>query len=115
MVVQVDSQKGTDDAECRGMRKHLGPMQAGALHMVEKRQYRLRFGENGAVLLPAGGEIRMMPIGIHSRRLSMQIQMPGRVNTHLRMRAGKPVIFGGPRYKDGHLLVQIVPEFQTGD
>jgi hypothetical protein len=112
MVVQAGPQSGNDDPQCRELRKQLGPMHVGSLRMVQKIQYQLRFGENGAVLLPAGGEIRLTPINIHARRLNMQLQMPGRMDTHLRMRAGKPVIVGGPRYKNGHLLVQIVPQFQ---
>ncbi len=111
LIARADSSPGRDDVECRELRRQLGPMQVGGLHLVEKRQFRLRFGENGAILLPAGGEVRVMPINIHKRRLHMQLQMPGRMNARMQMRAGKPVILVGPRHHDGYIVVQIVPLF----
>jgi hypothetical protein len=113
MIVKAGPQEGSDDPECRELRKRLGPMDVGPLHMMRKSNCQLGFGENCAVPLPAGGEIRLKPLSIHKQRLNMQLQMPGWVNSHLRMRAGKPLIVNGPRYQGGQLLIQIVPRFQS--
>lgn len=112
MVVRAGPQKGNDDPECRKMRKVLGPMDLGALHMMHKRKCQLGFGENCSVSLPDGGEIRLKPLSIHKQRLNMELRMPGRMNSHLRMRAGKPLIVNGPRFQGGQLLMWVVPQFQ---
>jgi hypothetical protein len=111
MILHADPQAERDDSDCAGFRRELGPVDVGHLRIIEKRMLRLAFGENGAVVLPIGSEVRVMPISIHRRRLHMQLAMPGRMNTRLQMRRGKPVILGGPRMQRGHLLVRITSDF----
>ncbi|MFQ5698803.1 MAG: hypothetical protein ACE5IL_11030 [Myxococcota bacterium] len=112
MVVSTDPEGEGDDPGCGGLRRQLGPMRVGRMHMLEQRNFVLRFGEVGAVTLPAGGVVRLIPIGIHAQRLHMQLQMPGQVDTRVQMPAGRAVIVGGARYGRGHLIVRIIPYFQ---
>jgi hypothetical protein len=111
MIVKAGPQKGNDDPDCRPLRKHLGPMDLGALQMLQKHQCQLRFGENCTVSLPDGGEIRLKPLSIHKKRLNMELHTP-RVKSHLRMRSGKPFVSNVIRFEGGQLLMWVVPQFQ---
>jgi hypothetical protein len=103
--------KGKVDAKCESLRKQLGPMQFGSLHTVTERRLKLRMGEQGAVVLPTGADLRIVPLSIIRQRLNLRVEVPGVVNTRLQMTSGRPVIVGGPRHKGGHLVVQIIPEY----
>ena len=99
------------DPDCRDLKRRLGPMKVGSLHTVSRRAFHLKFGESGAMVLPTGGKLRVVPLSIIRERLHLRVQMPGVVNTRLQMTSGSPVIVGGPKHKGGNLIVQIVPEY----
>ena len=62
---------------------------------------------------PQGQEVRLLPISIVNRELHMQVEMPGRVNTRMRMTSGRGVILGGVRHDDGYLIVHLQPVFRA--
>jgi hypothetical protein len=41
----------------------------------------------------------------------MQVQMPGVVNTRLRIQSGRSLILAGQRHSDGYLIIEIRPTF----
>ncbi len=110
MVVHA-SQKGTIDPECRDLPRRLGPLKFGGLQLIQQRRLQLSMGERAAVALPGGREVRMLPVSIVKRRLFMYLEVPGQVNGQFRMRPGRPVVLGGQRHRDGHLIVYIEPDF----
>ena len=99
------------DPECVDLKRRLGPMKVGSLHKVSDRAFHLKFGQSGAMVLPTGGKLRVVPLSIIRKRLHLRVHMPGVVSTRLQMTSGSPVIVGGPKHKDGNLIVQIVPEY----
>ena len=99
------------DPRCEQLRKRLGPMRFGSLRAVQERQFLLHMGENGAVTLPTGARLKIVPLSIVRKRLNVRVEVPGVVNTRLQMTSGRPVIVGGPRHDGGHLIVQITPEY----
>jgi hypothetical protein len=109
-VVQAGEQKGAIDPDCEDLPRILGPMKFGSLKVVQDRHLRLQLGEKGLVSLPTGDEVQMQPISIIQQQLFMHVQAP-KINGSLRMRRGQPIVVGGRRHKDGHLIVYIVPEF----
>jgi len=113
LIALADPQYDSDDPDCAPIRRELGPVDVGHLRLVDRRMLQLGFGEHGAIILPIGSEVRLMPINVHQHRLHMQLVMPGRMNTRLQMLEGKPVIVGGPRMQHGHLLVRITSEFPS--
>ncbi|MCE2391536.1 MAG: hypothetical protein J4G09_08650 [Proteobacteria bacterium] len=86
-----------------------GPFKSVSMH--QQSSYTLRLGERGRHSLPTGSEIHMVPEKVRDQRLHMQFEMPGVVNTRLRLRNGKRMIVGGVPFKDGHLIIQVRPEF----
>lgn len=111
MVIQAFEQaRGPSDPECAAVPRKLGPLHFGTLRLIHQRRVRAVMGENLRVLLP-DGEVRMMPVSVVQQRLHMYLNWPGQVNSNVRMQRGKPLILGGPRHGDGHLLVYIEPDF----
>lgn len=111
MVVHALREKGTIDPECRDLPRRLGPLQFGGLHLIQQRHLRLHLGQRAAVSLPDGREVRMLPLSIVKKRLFMNLEMPGQVNGQLRLRRGHPIVLGGQRHRNGHLIVYIEPDF----
>ncbi len=111
MVVHAGKQPGPIDKECADLPRHLGPMKFGTLRLIQQRRLRLRLGESGSVPLPTGPPIRMLPVSIHNRYLHMYVEMPGKVNGRIQLRRGQPMVLGGLRHDNGHLIVYIEPEF----
>jgi hypothetical protein len=111
MVVHAAEQKGTIDPQLRRLPRSLGPMKFGTLRLLQQQQLRLGMGQEGHVPLPAGREVSMVPLSVVQRRLFMHLEMPGQVNGQLRMVPGRPVVLGGQRHGDGHVIVYIEPEF----
>ncbi len=99
------------DPECMDLKRRLGPMKVGSLRKVSNRAFHLKFGQSGAMVLPTGGKLRVVPLSIIRERLHLRVQMSGVVSTRLQMTSGSPIIVGGPKHKGGNLIVQIVPEY----
>jgi hypothetical protein len=111
MVAHARVEQGRVDPECESLQKQLAPLNFGSLHAVQLRTFRLHMGQRGAIALPTGAELRIVPLSIIRKRLNLRVEVPGTVNTRLQMSSGKPVIVGGPRHEGGHLIVQIIPEY----
>ncbi len=111
MVVHASQEKGTIDPECRDLPRRLGPLKFGGLQLIQQRRLRLNMGERGSVALPGGREVRLLPLSIVKKRLFMNLEVPGQVNGQFRLRSGRPVVLGGQRHRDGHLIVYIEPDF----
>ena len=112
LVVHARQQPGRIDPVCEKLRHRLRLMNFRSLRMVQKRLFKLRMGERGRMQLPAGRRVEFLPISVIDRQLHMQVQMPGVVNTRMRMESGRGVILGGIRHEDGVLVVQLQPSFR---
>ena len=112
LVAHAMERAGKIDEECRPLQRRLRPMRFGTMRMVSQRTVRSPGpGQWVRVKLPTGEVMSFLPINVVQDRVFVHLRLPGRMNTHLRMNRGKPMIFGGPAYKEGHLVVQIVPDF----
>ncbi len=112
MVVHAEKKAGQVDWICEKLRRKLAPMNFGTLRVVQRRQFKLAFGESGRLLLPEGREVRFLPISVLHRKLHMQVEMPGLLNTRMRMTSGRGVILGGVEHGGGYLIVHMVPNFR---
>ena len=113
LVVHAEKKPGQVDWICEKLRKKLEPMNFGTLRVMQRRQFKLRFGESGRLTLPGGREVRFLPISVVRHQLHMQVEMPGPVNTRMRMMSGRGVILGGVEHGDGYLIVHMVPNFRV--
>ncbi len=112
LVVHAEKKPGQVDWICEELKKKLKLMNFGTLRVVQRRLFKLAFGEAGRLPLPEGREVRFLPISILHRQLHMQVEMPGLVNTRMRMKNGRGVILGGVEDGDGYLIVYVVPNFR---
>ena len=110
-VVHAAERPGVIDQELRDLPRALGPMKFGTLRLIEQRQFQLGVGQPGRVSLPDRREVTMTPVSIAPHQMQMRLQMPGQVNSQVNMTSGRPMVLGGPRHEDGHVIVYIEPEF----
>jgi len=112
LVAHASDVEGGTDPECKVMEKRL-PMQFGSIRSVLRRDYWTGFGKPVSIELPgAEAPVQLLPMSIHARQLFMQFQLPGRMDTRLRVNTGHPVILGGVPHPDGgFLIIQIEPDF----
>lgn len=110
-VVHAAERAGEIDPQLRDLPRALGPMKFGTLRLIEQRQLQLGIGQPGHVSLPDRREVTMTPMVVDQRQMQMRLQMPGQVNSQVNMTPGRPVVLGGPRHEDGHVIVYIEPEF----
>ncbi len=87
------------------------PMKIGSVEVLDTMNVNVDFGENAALPLSSGGEIHLLPVLVHQNKLHMQFEMPHVVNTRLKMTHNRPVILGGVPYRDGYLIIQVMPNF----
>ncbi len=110
-VVHAAERPGVIDQELRDLPRALGPMKFGTLRLIEQRKLQLGVGQRGHVALPDRREVTVTPVTVRPSGVQMNLQMPGRVNSQLNMSPGRPVVLGGPRHEDGHVIVYIEQEF----
>ena len=110
-VVHAAERAGEIDPQLRDLPRALGPMKFGTLRLINQRQLSLGVGQRGHVTLPDRREVTMTPMSVEPRQVEMRVQIPGQVNSQLNMSPGRPVVVGGPRHEDGHVIVYIEPEF----
>ncbi len=115
LIAHGMSQPGTIDPECQLLQARIRPMRFGTLTAVQKRSFVVPFGTWAQVAMPGGSAVRMVPISVVDGRLHLHVRLPrgarAGLDTRLRMQNRKPFVVGGARYRGGHLLVQIMPEF----
>ena len=106
------AEPGAVAAEFRGFQRNFMP-HLSSIRVIEKRAFTLRFGEWARVKLPTGSDVSILPLAVHGRKLHMQFNLPGKLDTSMRLSNHKPMTVGAGRYKRGHLLIQVDPQFDA--
>ena len=109
-VCLASQPEGEVDPECRSMQSQL-PVRFGTLKLQQRRTVNSRFGEQGGIDLPTGSTVEIRPISIVESQLHMQLEMPGVMNTRLRLQSGRSVIVAGERHASGYLIIEVKPTF----
>ena len=110
-VIYARKEKGVVDPDCRDIQKRL-PIPFGSLQTVQSENFRLEPGTAAQFELPTGRPVRMLPVSIVGSRLHIYFEMSGVMNARLQMVSGHPVIVGGEKHKDGHLILELTPNFR---
>ena len=117
VLVYGSADEGAIDPGLSEMQEYLQtrlPMRFGTLEKFGSKTVELELGEPFDVPLPSGSEkVNVLPIAIVNGYLHLYLEMPG-VNTRLQIKSGRPVILGGPTFKNGHMLVEITSTFSAG-
>ncbi len=112
MVVHAKVEPGPIDPGCVPLKRKLGMMNFRTLRMLQQQRFKLQMGQQARMQLPAGRHFEILPISVIDRELHMQVQMPGMLNTRVRMPSGDSMILGGLAFEDGVLVLQLKPEFR---
>jgi hypothetical protein len=99
-------EKGDVDERFRGL-----PSAFGSVQLWKEQAWKLRFGEAGRMSLPNGTELSVQPVHVRGRTLSMKVDLPGVVNTKLRLQNHSPLVVGALPHEDGYLVIRVEPEF----
>ena len=105
----ASAKSGIVAAEFGGFQRQMPHFKS--VRLLEKRLFRLHFGEWARVDLPSDDRVDILPVGVYGERLHMQFKMPGVLDTSTRLQNRKGVIVGGRRHKDGFLVIQVEPDF----
>jgi hypothetical protein len=111
MVVHAAKEEGKIDPPCQSL-KHTLLRDFGTLRLMKKERFKLRMGERGHMQLPAGHSLQFLPISVLDRELHMHVQIPGVVNTQMRLQSGPGMILGGVKHDDGVLVIHLKPDFR---
>jgi hypothetical protein len=114
VLVYGSADDGGIDPDLIGMQEYLQrrlPMRFGTLQTVDAKRFELELGEPAGLPLPTGSSVRLLPIAIVGDRLHVHLEMPG-VSTRLQVQNDRRVVLGGPRYKDGLVIVELTPLFK---
>ena len=98
------------DPACDDIKRRL-PMQFSSLEMLAHKRLEMSFGQAGALQLPSGRPLYLLPISIVNGRLHVHFRMDGLVDTRLQMQNGHPVIVGGEAYEQGQIILMLTPRF----
>jgi hypothetical protein len=110
-VCLASKPEGEVDPECRSMQSQL-PVRFGTLKVQKRHNVTVTFGEPGGIELPTGSTVEFRPISIVDNQLHVQLEMPGVMNTRLRLQSGRSVILAGQRHSDGYLVIEVKPTFK---
>jgi hypothetical protein len=82
-----------------------------SLRVIEKRHMDLRLQEIGGVDLPTGKVVRLRPIAVSPSGVLIAVEIPGTLQTDLRVPNRKQVVIGVDRYGDGKLILTLQPDY----
>lgn len=107
-VVRASDAAGGVDARAKRLDRVLrGQVAYQSLAFVASHHRKVAVDEVWSVRLPAGGDLRVRPLDAGSRGALLSVDWTDVVQGDFRVRPGRPLIFGGPAYEGGKLVVVI--------
>jgi hypothetical protein len=110
IVSHASAQPGPIDPE---MHRVLGKtvVRYQSLRVIERRHIDLRMQEIGGVDLPTGKRVEVMPLSMNASGVLISLEVPGTLQTDLRVANQKQVVIGLDRYDDGKLILVLQPDY----
>jgi hypothetical protein len=111
-VLQASDQAGESDPRCERFDKLLrGQIAYGSLSIVDVHRREVPLNEVWTVALPTQRSLQLRPLDVdrdHGTLLSLDVEES--VQGDFRVRAGQPLVVGGPRYGEGKLVLVVDSE-----
>jgi hypothetical protein len=82
-----------------------------SLRVIERRHMDLRMQEVGGVDLPTGRRVEVRPLSLTASGVLISVDIPGTLQTDLRVPNRKQVVIGVDRYGDGKLILTLQPDY----
>lgn len=107
-VVQASDGSGGIDPRARRFDEILrGQIAYQSLRVEETHQRKVGLDEVWDVPLPTSGRLRLRPLDVGAKGTLMSVDLENHMQGDFRVRAGKPLIVGGPRYESGKLVIVV--------
>ena len=109
IVSHASSQPGPIDPE---MHRAMGTVvRYQSLRVIERRHIDLRMQEIGGMDLPSGKRVELRPLSLNASGVLISLEVPGTLQTDLRVPNQKQVVIGLDRYGDGKLILTLQPDY----
>ena len=82
-----------------------------SLRVLTQHRRRLVLNRQERVMLPTGSEFRIRAMEIGERGLLLAVEVPGRVNTQLRVPKRRRVLIAPESYQGGKLIISIESDY----
>lgn len=82
-----------------------------SLRVIEERHMELRMQQLGGIDLPTGKRVEVRPLSCTPSGVLIAVEIPGTLQTDLRVPNHKPVVIGVERYQDGTLILTLQPDY----
>jgi len=112
MVSHVTVQPGPVDPSAAEIHRRLhDEFQFQSFRVLERHSMDLRLQEVGGVVLPTGKRVELRPIAVSPTGVLIAVDIPGTLQTDVRVPNRKQVVIGVERYQDGKLLLTLQPNY----
>jgi hypothetical protein len=113
-VSHASSQPGPVDPSAQELHRHLSSeFRFQSLRILERRRLDLRLQEVGGMDLPTGKRVQLRPIALSPSGVLIAVEIPGTLQTDLRVPNHNQVVIGVDRYQDGKLILTLQPDFEV--
>jgi hypothetical protein len=110
-VSHASPRPGPIDPNAVEIHRSLREFRFESLRVLERRHMDLRMQEIGGVDLPTGKRVEVRPLSLNATGVLISVEIPGTLQTDLRVPNQKQVVIGVDRYGDGKLILTLQPDY----
>ena len=92
-------------------RRLLDAFRYQSLRVLEQRHMDLHMQEVGGLDLPTGKHVELRPLALSPSGVLISVEIPGTLQTDLRVPNRQQVVIGVDRYGDGKLILTLQPDY----
>jgi hypothetical protein len=112
-VSHASSRPGPIDPSVASLHRQLSnEFRYESLRVLERRHMDLRMQELGGVDLPTGKRVQLRPLAVSPSGVLIAVEIPGTLQTDLRVPNHKQVVIGMDRYEEGRLILTLQPDYE---
>ena len=112
MVSRIsDGPGGIDERAAKLHSKLQGEFRYESLEVLKTERLRLALDQVGTLALPGGKPLRVRPLQLREDGALLAVDVPGVVQTDLRVKNGHMVVIGAGRDGDGKLVISFEPRW----
>jgi hypothetical protein len=112
IVSHASAQPGPIDPSAAELHRRLHhEFRYESLRVIERRTMDLRLQEVGGIDLPTGKRVSVQPLSLSPTGALISVDIPGTLQTDVRVPNRQQVVIGVDRYNDGKLIVTLQPDY----
>lgn len=112
ILSEVSSEPGPIDPSAGEIHRRLhDEFHYQSFRVLERHQMDLRLQEIGGLDLPTGRRVELRPLALSPSGVLISVDIPGMLQTDLRVPNRKQVVIGVDHYHDGKLILTLEPNY----